>query len=181
MFYSRFYIKIVPYKLCVFYNITVTLGAFSLGNALAWTSPSLPRISQELCAYNSDETSDKKTTCDITGVTDKLAGWIGPLLPAGAILVGPLIGFFVDKFGRKWTMVALAIPTFAGWLLITISKSMDSIIAIYSGRILIGKVLDKYFLIKTTLLRKKYFYFINRNIICRLSDVLIAGIILHCI
>ena len=122
-----------------FYNITVTLGSFSVGNALAWTSPSLPRISQELCTYNSDDISDKRTTCDITGVTVKLAGWVGPLLPVGAILVGPFIGVFVDKFGRKWTMIALAIPTFAGWLLITISKSIDSIFSIYAGRILIGK------------------------------------------
>ena len=68
-----------------------------------------------------------------------MAGWIGPLFPAGAILVGPLIGFLVDRFGRKWTMVVLSLPNFLGWLLITISKSMDSIIAIYLGRILIGK------------------------------------------
>ena len=109
-----------------------------MGNALAWTSPVLPKISQELCGnYSIDE--DNNYACDISNVTFELAGWIGPLLPIGAILVGPFIGFMVSRHGRKWTMVLLSVPTFAGWLLLTLSKYRNSIIDIYIGRVLVGK------------------------------------------
>ena len=127
-------------RLYLFCVIKVTLGSFSVGNALAWTSPSLPRISQELCNYIPDSIVTGSQSCDITGVTTDLAGWIGPLLPVGAIIVGPLIGILVDDLGRKWTMVVLAIPMFVGWILVTVSKTIDSIIAVYIGRILIGKL-----------------------------------------
>ena len=113
-----------------------------MGNALAWTSPALPKISQELCRNQNRNASNINSQCDIDGVTFKLAGWIGPLLPAGAVLVGPMIGFLVNKLGRKYSMVVLCIPNFVGWVLVTISKSKNSIIALYIGRILIGK-LDK--------------------------------------
>ena len=69
-----------------------------------------------------------------------MAGWIGPLLPMGAILVGPFIGTLVNRLGRKWAMVFLSIPTFAGWLLITLSQANNSIINIYVGRTLIGTI-----------------------------------------
>ena len=118
----------------------MTLGSFSVGNALAWTSPALPNISQELCRNQNHNTSNISGQCDIDGVTLELAGWIGPLLPAGAILVAPMIGFLVNKLGRKYSMVVLCIPNFVGWLLVTISKSKNSITGLYIGRILIGKL-----------------------------------------
>ena len=121
-----------------YYSIIVTLGSFSVGNALAWTSFALPKFSQPFCGNNSEKEIDNKETCDIDGVTFELAGWIGPLLPAGAILVGPFIGFLVNRLGRKWTMVSLSIPSFIGWLLITLSKSRNSITDLYLGRVLIG-------------------------------------------
>ena len=124
----------------LFPHILVTLGSFSVGNALAWTSPALPKISQELCRNRNRNASNINSQCDIDGVTFELAGWIGPLLPAGAILVGPMIGFLVNKLGRKYSMVVLCIPNFVGWVLVTISKSKNSIVALYIGRILIGKL-----------------------------------------
>ena len=120
----------------------MTLGSFSVGNALGWTSPALPRIDQSLCTNRSNETFDEESLCDLTGITFELAGWVGPLLPIGAILVGPWIGLLVDGLGRKWSMVSLSIPTFVGWLLITLSQSNNSIINIYVGRALIGKESD---------------------------------------
>ena len=120
----------------------MTLGSFSVGNALGWTSPALPRIDQNLCSKYSNKTFDKESLCDLTGITFELAGWVGPLLPIGAILVGPWIGLLVDGLGRKWSMVSLSIPTFTGWLLITLSQSSNSIINIYVGRALIGKESD---------------------------------------
>jgi MFS family permease len=122
----------------IIYHFIVTLGSFSVGNALAWTSPVLPKISQVLCG-NSSEEALGNVSCDISDVTIDLAGWVGPLLPVGAILVGPLIGLLVTRLGRKWTMVLLSVPTFAGWLLLTLSKSRNSITDIYAGRVLIGK------------------------------------------
>ena len=124
----------------IFSHIIVTLGSFSVGNALAWTSPALPKISQQLCRNRNRNATNINNQCDIDGVTFELAGWIGPLLPAGAILVGPMIGFLVNRLGRKYSMVVLCIPNFVGWVLVTISRSRNSIIALYIGRILIGKL-----------------------------------------
>ena len=119
----------------------VTLGSFSVGNALGWTSPALPRIDQTLCSNDSTRGWNNQTSCDLTGITFELAGWVGPLLPIGAILVGPWIGILIDNLGRKWAMVTLSLPTFTGWLLITLSQSSNSIVNIYVGRFLIGKYL----------------------------------------
>ena len=123
----------------IFFHFIVTLGSFSVGNALAWTSPVLPKISQALCG-NRSEGAHGDVSCDISEVTIDLAGWIGPLLPVGAVLVGPFIGLLVNRLGRKWTMALLSVPTFVGWLLLTLSKSQNSITHIYLGRVLIGKL-----------------------------------------
>ena len=127
----------------VILTFTVTLGSFSVGNGLGWTSPALPRIDESLCANDIKKGQYNNTSCDLTGITFELAGWIGPLLPIGAILVGPFIGTLVNRLGRKWAMVFLSIPTFSGWLLITLSQSNNSIVNIYVGRALIGTVLSK--------------------------------------
>ena len=113
-----------------------------MGNALGWTSPALPRIDESLCSNHSNKTFHEESLCDLSGITFELAGWVGPLLPIGAILIGPWIGLLVDRLGRKWSMVSLSIPTFTGWLLITLSQSSNSIINIYVGRALIGKESD---------------------------------------
>lgn len=122
-----------------------TLGSFGCGTGIAWSSPVLPKIDPEQC----------KDHCDLSDVTTSLASWVGPLFPLGATCSGPVAFFMLNKLGRKKTLIGLSFPMLIGWILLTSSKALDSIVALLIGRFLIGKI-SKFFklviFIKTTFL-----------------------------
>ncbi len=62
------------------------VGAFAMGNALGWSSPSLPRL-------ESPESSPQ--------LTQAQAGWVGSLVCLGALLQGPSSGFLMTRCERK--------------------------------------------------------------------------------
>jgi SP family facilitated glucose transporter-like MFS transporter 8 len=76
----------------------VTVGAFALGNVLAWTSPTGPALSAELGNVN--------------------WSWVGALMALGAAVVVIPVGYLIDKIGRKYTMLALVLPFTGGWAFI---------------------------------------------------------------
>ncbi|XP_067007506.1 facilitated trehalose transporter Tret1 isoform X2 [Anabrus simplex] len=96
--------------------LAVTLGAFALGNVLAWTSPAKKPLTED----NYD---------------DSAQSWIGAAMALGAAVVVIPIGFLMDKFGRKWTMLGLVLPFVGGWLLIIFGNSLAMFIA---GRFIVG-------------------------------------------
>jgi hypothetical protein len=63
-------------------SLVATLGAFALGGALGWTSPSLPKIDSSQCG----------DSCDINNVDADKASWIGGILSLGAVAAGPITG-----------------------------------------------------------------------------------------
>jgi SP family facilitated glucose transporter-like MFS transporter 8 len=87
--------------------VAVTLGAFSLGNVLAWSSPT-----QE----------DLEITLGTTAWS-----WVGALMALGAAVVVIPIGYLIDKIGRKYTMLALVLPFTAGWALIAWAEDSVSV------------------------------------------------------
>ena len=94
------------------------------------TPPALPHIDPAQC----------NDTCDISDVTATTATWVGPLLPAGSALVGPIVGLVINsRAGRKWTMVGLAVLLIVGWTLLLISKFADSVVLILVGRFVNGE------------------------------------------
>ena len=103
------------------------------------TPPALPHIDPAQC----------NDTCDISDVTPTAATWVGPLLPAGSALVGPMVGLVINsRAGRKWTMVVLAVLLIVGWALLLISKFADSVVLILVGRFVNGES-NKYVLHST--------------------------------
>lgn len=106
------------------------MGSFSMGNALGWTSPAMPHINPKECGQS----------CDISGVSPDVAYWIGPLLCLGATAAGPLTGPILDRFGAKATMMLLVVPLILGWVLLSVSATIDCIWVILVGRVMIGTV-----------------------------------------
>ena len=89
----------------IFFLFSATLGSFGCGTGIAWSSPVLPKIKNESCYEKG---------CDLSGVSDEAADWIGPLFPLGAIFAGPLAFFLLNKIGRKKTLLWLSCPMLIG-------------------------------------------------------------------
>nr|CAD7460396.1 unnamed protein product [Timema tahoe] len=100
-------------------NLLVT----SVGCALSWTSPTLPKM-------ESGET-------DIPASSSEQS-WIGSLTPLGAVFSPFLAGYAADRWGRKTTLLATACPVIVGWVLIACAEPARSIPLIYVGRIIHG-------------------------------------------
>eukprot|EP00095_Tigriopus_kingsejongensis_P000011 snap_masked-scaffold342_size201858-processed-gene-1.5 protein:Tk00011 transcript:snap_masked-scaffold342_size201858-processed-gene-1.5-mRNA-1 annotation:"nad-dependent protein deacetylase sirtuin-2" len=107
-----------------------TIGAFGLGSGMAWTSPTLPSLTN--C-------EGRNNTCTFEHEFTKEEGsWIGSSYTLGAMVSGIVTGFLLAKIGRKWTMVLMAVPFIAGWLLLclTVPLNLDQAFWFYIGRVL---------------------------------------------
>lgn len=102
-------------------TICATLGAFSLGTSLGWTSPAGPAFNNG--TYTGDVISSDEQS------------WIGALMPLGAAVIAFPIGFLIDIFGRKWSMLGLVVFFILGWCLIIWP---NGVAMIYAGRFIIG-------------------------------------------
>lgn len=109
----------------------VTLGAFSTGTCLAWTSPSMPHIDQAQCG----------DSCDVMGISKHQAEWIGPVFAIGTASMGPVVGPMINRLGRKKAMITLAFPIIAGWILIITSPYTNSFSALVVARLLSGELM----------------------------------------
>jgi len=96
--------------------LAVTLGAFALGNVLAWTSPTGPVLSDKL------------------GETDW--SWVSALMALGAAVVVIPVGYLIDRIGRKYTMLGLVLPFTGGWAFIAWAD--DSAALYMVGRFITG-------------------------------------------
>ncbi|XP_060528143.1 facilitated trehalose transporter Tret1-like [Cylas formicarius] len=91
---------------------TGNLAAFTSGITLGWTSPVIPKLQ----SLNENPLESLITQSD--------AGWIGSLLPLGAVLGPFLAGAAADKIGRKSTLLAGNIPFVVGLLLNIIASNV---------------------------------------------------------
>ncbi|XP_071440999.1 facilitated trehalose transporter Tret1-like [Hetaerina americana] len=117
----------VKQKLPQYYAaVVVTISSLSAGCALGWTSPLLLRLQGDSGTYKPLQHP----------LSDDEASWVGSLLTIGAIL-GPILGgIFVDRFGRKMTIIALGgLPAVIGWIITLVATSPGTI---YAARILAG-------------------------------------------
>ena len=74
------------------------MGAFALGNVLAWTSPTEEELGDKLGSAN--------------------WAWVGALMALGAAVAVIPVGYLIDRIGRKYTMLGLVLPFTAGWAFI---------------------------------------------------------------
>ena len=121
-------------------KISATIGAFSLGIVLAWTSPALPFLSD--CNDKSSNFNPNFNNCTLSkSFTKEEGSWISSLFGIGALLSCAITGILMSKFGRKWTLIALNGPLLLGWVCLLIPSYKTDIATpylFYVGRILTG-------------------------------------------
>ena len=90
------------------------------GGYMAWTSPSLPHLMSK----------DSEIP-----VTKSQGAWIQSLYTFGALFGCILNPHFVDRLGRKYSLVVFAIPQVTGWILIILAENY---VGIYVARFVGG-------------------------------------------
>jgi MFS family permease len=101
--------------------LTATLGAFSAGTVLGWSSPSQSRL------VDDQEYGFSITTAQYS--------WIGSIITLGAAAVSIPIGSVMNYLGRKKTMILTVLPFTLGWALIAWAQNFTMLLI---GRALVG-------------------------------------------
>ncbi|CAG7817079.1 unnamed protein product [Allacma fusca] len=97
-----------------------SIGGFSLGASLGWSSPALISMRERK---------------DFGDVSANMETWIASIVAIGACLASPLAGFCMQRLGRKSSLVLFSAPYVLGWLLITFANSIAMIMV---GRFVTG-------------------------------------------
>jgi SP family facilitated glucose transporter-like MFS transporter 8 len=95
-------------------------GAFCVGTAIGWSSPAAPRLLDEVQYFP---------------ISSSQWSWIASILTLGCAISCIPIGYLMNKFGRKWTMMGLVVPFIIGWCLIIWAQNF---IMMLIGRFLLG-------------------------------------------
>ncbi|KAG5671427.1 hypothetical protein PVAND_001623 [Polypedilum vanderplanki] len=95
-------------------------GAFCVGTAMGWSSPASPRLVEEGQYFP---------------ITPNGMSWIASIVTVGGAFSCIPIGYFMNKIGRKSTMMALVIPFLLGWALIIWAQNFAMMV---SGRFFLG-------------------------------------------
>lgn len=103
----------------------INLVTFTVGTALSWPSPSIPKLLSIDPAINPLENPIRHSE----------AGWVASILLLG-IALGPwTTGFLSDKIGRKHTLILFVIPVMIGFI---IKAFANTIMLLYVARFLCG-------------------------------------------
>ncbi|CAL8133475.1 unnamed protein product [Orchesella dallaii] len=105
--------------------VAATIGGFGLGTALGYTSPAMPDLRERIA----------RVETDMTPLSEEEESWIGGILNLGGLASAIYVGLVLDVIGRKLTMLILAPPFVAGWLLIGFATNSAMLI---TGRALLG-------------------------------------------
>lgn len=97
-----------------------SFGAFASGTGLGWSAPATPRLVLEQQYF------------PITQVQMDLASSI---LTVGLALSCLPVGFLMNTFGRKWTMIGSVGPYMIGWMLLIFAKNFPMLLF---GRFFLG-------------------------------------------
>ena len=88
-----------------------------MGAALGWSSPVQPQLQQNSTL---NWVTDRSSTWFIYMDDDQIS-WVGSLINIGAMIGAVCGGFLMDRFGRAFTLMAVAVPYLVGWLLIALA------------------------------------------------------------
>lgn len=105
-----------PARLIQYFTVfSVTMGAFSFGASIGYTSPALPKLNETL--------------------TEDESNWFSSILNLGGMAGGPVGGLLINVLGRKGTMMGSVLLGFSSWALIAFGQNFA---ALLSGRIIGG-------------------------------------------
>ncbi|CAG9769159.1 unnamed protein product [Ceutorhynchus assimilis] len=111
--------------------IIAFLTAFNSGLSLSWTSPVIPKFKTEENPFNHT-------------VSTTQVAMLASFLPLGAVTGPILAGWVADRYGRKFTMMLLAVPSIAGFCILAFAKMIE---LWYLARFLLGIGVGCYFAI----------------------------------
>ena len=110
----------------VFYStVVVNILTLQFGMTLGYAAPAIPDLMTE------DETTSINDTSII----------FSAMMPFGAMISGPLFGFFLEAFGRHMALMLCVAPCTVGWVLIILSRLISSsafLPILYIGRFFTG-------------------------------------------
>lgn len=108
--------------------IGATLGAFSLGTVICWPAVAQPFLDVGACNTTEGYQCDEELTTD---------QWsqVAALMNVGAAIFPLCAMFAIPAIGKKWTMIGLAFPFIAGWIIIIFANSPA---LFYLGRLVTG-------------------------------------------
>ena len=101
----------------------MNLISLSHGCAIGFVSPFLPYLRSDKTHLNSGP------------VTDENISWIGSLLAVGGFFGAIIYGQISQKFGQKFTLIALVVPHMCFWSLVLLSSEVHHL---YIARVLAG-------------------------------------------
>ncbi|XP_072936233.1 facilitated trehalose transporter Tret1-like isoform X2 [Epargyreus clarus] len=119
----------------------VNLGAFAAGVCVAWSSTAIPLLTstQNEIAQISDllipNATHSRQMVPKTGISDSQASWVASLLCLGAVFGAVPTGLISEYFGRKKTLLYLALPLVVSWILVA---SSPNVYGLYVGRFVGG-------------------------------------------
>nr|XP_026499441.1 facilitated trehalose transporter Tret1-like isoform X2 [Vanessa tameamea] len=115
----------------------VNLGAFAAGVCVAWSSSALPLFTSGQVEFPSARSEGFSTngTHPKLVLTESEASWVASLLCLGAFWGAVPAGLISEHFGRKKTLLYLALPLVVSWILVA---SSPNVYGIYVGRFVGG-------------------------------------------
>ncbi|CAB3223071.1 unnamed protein product [Arctia plantaginis] len=128
----------------------VNLGAFAGGVCVAWSSTALPLITarpmepsptRDVIAVANSTPSSLGTPYDKLQLTPYEASWAASLLCLGAVFGAVPSGLISEYFGRKKTLLYLALPLLVSWILVA---SSPNVYGLYVGRFVGGVALGAF-------------------------------------
>ena len=93
------------------------LGALNFGYTIGYSSPAIPSMIKHGVLKEED------------------AGWFGSLVTVGALFGGPIGGWFIEKLGRKRTILISSLPFLFGYGSLVAAQSVSYL---FAGRFLTG-------------------------------------------
>nr|QHN70675.1 MFS transporter 7 [Limenitis arthemis astyanax] len=124
--------------------VAAAIGAVAAGTILAWTSPALPQLEPpklkdnatktEIDIFNLNVTSNqglinsKNQTADFLLDTTE-SSLVSAILAIGAAISALPVGVIAQRFGRRPTILILAVPFLINWLLTIFANGTGMLIA----------------------------------------------------
>ncbi|XP_052744877.1 facilitated trehalose transporter Tret1-like isoform X2 [Bicyclus anynana] len=112
----------------------VNLGAFATGACVAWSSTALPLLLEATPGEHADFQPLNGTHPKVS-LTRAQGSWVASLLCLGALFGAVPAGLISEYFGRKKTLLYLALPLLVSWILVA---SSPNVYGLFVGRFVGG-------------------------------------------